>query len=173
MTRFACFEGNLLAADINKEADLKFIWSRYMHCDFQSYSNKTWWRICSSGLRDTWDALTSHDAEQSAQGCVVLHLSHQGCATEWETAVTPSHQQSPPSPPTTPAPPPPLPDLSTWHCHNTTVTEIKFILCELKPHTMPSERWRSPLQFSNQLILNTKHFQCSGAIYLLSMYYNL
>ena len=104
MTRFACFGDNLLAADINKEADLKFIWSRYMHCDFQSYSNKTWWRICSSGLRDTWDALTSHDAEQSAQGCVVLHLSHQGCATEWETAVTPSHQQSPLSSQTTPLP---------------------------------------------------------------------
>ena len=30
MTRFACFEGNLLAADINKEDALKFIWSRYI-----------------------------------------------------------------------------------------------------------------------------------------------
>ena len=30
MTRFACFEGKFLAADINKEDALKFIWPRYI-----------------------------------------------------------------------------------------------------------------------------------------------
>ena len=30
MTRFACFEDNLLAADFNKEDALKFIWPPYI-----------------------------------------------------------------------------------------------------------------------------------------------
>ena len=47
------------------------------------------------GIDEIYWTIQAAQCQIQGYPCVVLHLSHQGCATEWETAVTPCHLQPP------------------------------------------------------------------------------